>query len=157
MRINKSIKISFIAIGLGVLLAAGIVFYMFNQPKRDVQASKTDYRYKASEIVNEYLTDASKANEKYLDEEGESKILEISGEVAAISEDFNKLKIVLLQSKSDKAGVSCTFTQESDDEVNLLKLGDQISIKGVIRSGANYDIDLELYENLILSNCKIIK
>lgn len=141
----------------GALVAIGVVLYMFNKPARDVQATKTDFSYKSSTIVNEYLTDAASANDKYLDEEGNSKILEITGTVATITEDFNKQKVILLKKASDKAGVKATFTKETNANVSGVKVGDEITIKGVIRSGASYDADLEMYEDVIIAKCDIVK
>jgi tRNA(Ile2) C34 agmatinyltransferase TiaS len=145
-----------IVLTTGFLIAAGIALYMFNKPARDVQATQTDFSYSASAIVNEYLTDANAANEKYLDEEGNSKVLEITGTVADISEDFNNQKVILLKNATDKAGVSATFTKETNAHTNNVKIGDEITVKGVIRSGAAYDADLEMYENVILDKCDIV-
>lgn len=153
---KKIFKIALIVIGVGILIAGGIGFYMFNKPARDVQSTKTDYSYEASQIVNEYLTDPQKANDKYLDEEGNSKVLEISGTVAKISEDFNNQKVLLLKSADDKAGVSCTFTSETNSNISTVQVGDQITVKGVIRSGASYDEDLGMYENVIIEKSDIV-
>ncbi len=156
MNRKKIIKYSVILTGIAILIAGVIGYYMFNQPKRNVQATRTDFGLTSSQIVNEYLTDAKKANEKYLDEEGNSKILEITGIVSVISEDFNNQKVVLLKSASDSAGVSCTFTTETNAAVTQVKPGETIIVKGVIRSGASYDKDLGMYENVIMNKCKII-
>ncbi|WP_305952015.1 OB-fold protein [Emticicia oligotrophica] len=156
MNRKKTIRLALIVIGIGVLVAAGITYYMFNQPHRDVQATKSDFGFTASEIVNEYLADAKKANEKYLDSEGESKVLEIIGEVSNVTEDYNKQKVVLLKSKTDSAGVSCTFTTETNTSVNQIKSGETITVKGVIRSGASFDKDLGMYENVIMEKCSIV-
>jgi RecG-like helicase len=145
-----------IVLSVGVLVAIGIALFMFFKPARDIQATKTDYSYNASDIVNEYLVDANKANNKYLDDEGNSKVLEITGIVANITKDFNKQKVMLLKNSSDKAGVSATFTQETNTHTNRIKVGDKITVKGVIRSGASYDEDLEMYENVILDKCDIV-
>jgi hypothetical protein len=153
MSITKKI---ILVLGIGVLIAGIIGAVMFFQPHRDVQNTKTDFSYQASEIVNEYLTDVNKANNKYLDEEGNSKVLEIIGTVAEISEDFKNQKVILLKSDSDKAGVSCTFTQETNQHTLNTKIGDKITVKGVIRSGAAFDEDLDMYENVILEKCDII-
>lgn len=150
---KKKILITLIAIVLAVL---GVVLYLFNQPSRDVQATQTDFSYNSSAIVNEYLTDAQAANKKYLDEEGNSKVLEITGVIANISEDFNNQKVILLKSKTDKAGVSATFTEATNTDVEKVKIGDKITIKGVIRSGAAYDSDLEMYENVIIEKSAIV-
>ena len=143
-------------LSIGALIAVGIVLYMFNKPARDVQGTKTDFSYDSSTIVNEYLTDAKIANSKYLDEEGNSKVLEITGIVASISEDFNGQKDILLKIPTDKAGVNATFTKETSINTENLKVGDKTTIKGVIRSGASYDEDLEMYENVTIAKCDIV-
>ena len=153
---KKVIKIVVLLIGAGILIAGGLGFYMFNKPARDVQNTRTDFSYNSSDIVSEYLTDAQKANNKFLDDTGNSKVLEISGIVAEISEDFNKQKVILLKADSDKAGVSCTFTSETNSQVDHIKIGDQITIKGVIRSGASFDEDLDMYENVIIEKSGIL-
>lgn len=143
-------------LALGVLIVLGVVLYMFNQPARDVQATQTDFSYNSSTIVNEYLTNSEAANKKYLDEEGNSKVLEITGIVAAISEDFNNQKVILLKKATDKAGVSATFTEATNAHTTHVKIGDKIVVKGVIRSGAAFDADLEMYENVLLEKCDIV-
>ncbi len=153
---NKMIRNILILLGIVFLIGGGIGFYMFNMPHRDVQATKSDFILNSSDIVNEYLNEPEKANQKYLDEEGESKILEITGKIASITIDFNNQKVILLKDNNSKAGVNCTFTNETNSSVEILKEGDQISVKGVIRSGASYDEDLEMYENVILEKCSLI-
>ncbi len=157
MKLNKIIKIGLILFGTGVLVAGGIIYYMFNMPHRNVQSSDTDFILNAGQLVSEYLTDPATANEKYLDQEGESKILEVAGMVASISEDFNEQKVVLLKSASGKAGVSCTFTQATNASVNGLQAGQNIIVKGVIRAGASYDEDLGMYEHVIMEKCDLVK
>ncbi len=153
---KKIFKIVLIVIGVGILIGGSVGYYMFNKPARDVQNTKTDFSFNASELVNEYLTNTQKANHKYLDEAGNSKVLEISGVVANISEDFNGQKVILLKSDSDKAGVSCTFTPKTNANTQNIKIDDQITIKGVIRSGASFDEDLEMYENVIIEKSDIV-
>jgi len=151
---NKTVRTILIIMGIGILIAGGVGYYMFNMPHRDVQATSADFKLSAKEIVEEYLNNSAKANEKYLDEEGESKILVITGKITSITTDFNDQKVILLKNSNAKAGVNCTFLPNAS--INL-KEGDQISVKGVIRSGASYDEDLEMYENIILEKCSIIK
>lgn len=152
---KKFIEAGLIIIISGIVVAGGIIFYLFNMPHRDVQANSTDYKLTTTDIVREYLANAQEADEKYLDEEGESKILEVSGPVASITEDFNKQKVVLLHSPGDKAGVSCTFTAITNGSLEGIKPGTKITVKGVIRSGASYDEDLGMYEHVILEKCAL--
>lgn len=157
MNKKKIFKIVGITGAAGVLIGVSVFLYMFFMPHRDVQAAKTDFSLTSSQIVSEYLADKNKANEKYLAADGDSKILEISGEVRKISDDFNGQKVVLLKSKQDEAGVSATFTPETNDNLKGVVVGQNIIVKGVIRAGASYDEDLELYENVILDKSDLIK
>lgn len=155
MNKKKIIKIGLILLLSGVVIGGSVVLYMFNMPHRNVQSAKTDVTITADDLVNEYLADATTANNKYLDEEGESKILEITGTVFSIGEDFNGNKEILLKSADAKAGVSCAFTTETNAKAKNIKIGDNITIKGVIQSGASFDEDLEMYENVIVDKCDI--
>ncbi|MCF6222842.1 MAG: OB-fold putative lipoprotein [Flavobacteriaceae bacterium] len=153
---NKIIKSTLTILVVGVLIVSGIAYYMFNMPHRNVQNTSTDYQLTATSIVDEYLKDPNLANDKYLDDEGESKIIEITGEIANISTDFNNQKVILFKDENAKAGVTCTFTQKTNESISSLKEGQSVTVKGVIRAGANYDEDLEMYENVILEKCSLI-
>ena len=154
---RKIIKIAAALIISGLLIGGGIIVYMFNMPHWDIQKSGTDISLTTSKLVSEYLSDAKAANNKYLAEDGDSKILEVTGTVAEISENFAELKVVLLKEDDDKAGVSCIFLAATNKNVDELKINEKITVKGVIRSGAAYDEDLEFYEHVILDKCDIIK
>ena len=155
MKRKKIIKISLIVVLAILVVAGGTAFYLFNMPHRDVQQTKSDFSYTSKQIVDEYLEDPEAANQKYLDEEGESKILEVTGNVAEISTDFNGQTVVLLQSEGSPAGVSCTFPKDLE-AATTFEVGQSITVKGVIRAGAGYNEDLEMYENVILDKCSII-
>jgi len=157
MKRKKVIKIIAITGVIGLLIGGGIGLYMFNMPHRDIQSAKLDYSLTSTQIVSEYLSDKETANQKYLAADGDSKILEISGEVSSISEDFNGNKVVLIKEGHDEAGVSATFTQGTNSHLSGVEIGQNITVKGVIRSGASYDEDLELYENVILEKSDIVR
>lgn len=154
---RKIIKWGLIVLAAGLLIAGGTAVYLFNMPHRDIQAATVDYQVHASQLVQEYLENAESANNKYLQEEGESKILAVSGTIASIDEDMNQQKVVLLKDHGEKAGVSCTFTKATNANTQQLKPGDMVTLKGVIRSGSGYDEDLEMYEDVILEKCDILK
>jgi hypothetical protein len=149
-------KLGIIGGVFGLVVGLYFGYDTFLAPHRDVQSVATDFSLQASDIVAEYLTDATLANDKYLDEEGESKVLKIKGTVRSITVDFNDQKVILLQSETDKAGVSCTFTAATNADASKVEVGSSVSIKGVIRSGAAYDEDLEMYEHVIMEKCKLI-
>lgn len=153
---KKRFKVFAIITLIGIVIGGGIVLYLFNMPHRNVQETTTDYTLKATDIVKEYLSNSQEANNKYLDSEGESKILEIEGTIASISEDFNNQKVILLKANNQEAGVSCTFTTDTNQSASNLSIGKNVIIKGVIRSGASYDEDLEMYENVIMEKCDVV-
>lgn len=157
MKRKKIVRIIVLGLLLAVVVGGSVGAYMFFKPHRDVVHTKADMVIDATVLVNEYLTDADRANEKYLDEGGQSKILEVSGTVADIDEDFNQQMVVLLKSEGAKAGVSATFTPETNASVAQLKLGDKVHIKGVIRSGAAFDEDFGFYENVIMEKSNLVK
>ena len=141
---------------IGTLIGGGSAAYMFYRPHRDVQSAKTDYSITNSEIVSEYLKDKQAADNKYLAADGDSKILEVTGTVKKISENYNDQKVILLKEEGDHAGVSATFTVETNHKVSDLKIGETVTVKGVIRSGAAFDKDLGFYENVILEKSDLV-
>lgn len=156
MKKKKIIRIGIIVAVAGIVIAGAVGLYMFNMPHRNVQNTKADYTLTSSEIVTEYLNDAVAANQKYLAADGESKVLEITGTVKNVSENFEGQKVVLLQNANDKAGVKATFTSQTNTNANKIKTGQTVTIKGVIRSGAAYDNDLEMYEHVILEKSDVV-
>ncbi len=153
---KKIIKWGLILVASGIVIGGGTAFYLFNMPHRDVQATSVDYKMEAAMLVKEYLEDVQIANDKYLMEDGDSKIIAVTGIVASISEDLNNQKVVLLKNDGEKAGVSCTFMAHTNANAASLVIGDKITVKGVIRSGAGYDEDLDLYEDVILEKCDVV-
>ena len=154
---SKSKKIKIITLGLTItIVCIGVIgYYLWNMPHIDVQNEKVDFELNSSELVNEYLKNEKIANQKYLGDDGNSKILLVNGTVSEISEDMNHQTIVLLKSQSDKAGVKCVFLPESKDHTKSIALGSNVAVKGIIRVGASYDPDLEIYENVLLEKCDL--
>ncbi len=150
---NKK-KIIIIA-ALIVLGGVGVFLSQWFMPHRDVQNSAVDIHITATNLVSEYLEDPTKSNAKYLQSEGDSKILAVTGQITSMEEDMKHQKVIYLASTTE-AKVSCTFTSETNNEVANLKVGDQVEVKGVIRSGATYDEDLEMYEDVIMEKCAIL-
>jgi len=156
MKRKKTLRILAILVIAGVLVGGGIGLYMFFMPQRDIQKLPVDHQVTASELTAEFLDDIGNANSKFLSADGESKILEVTGKIARITENFNGEKVVLLKGENDKAGVSCTFMHETNNRVNGLETGDVVTIKGVIRSGAYYDEDLDMYVNVTVEKSDLI-
>ncbi len=157
MRRKQFLKIALILVSAGIILGGSTGLYMFFMPHRDVQKAKTDFQMTASGLVNEYLNDQTAANNKYLAGDGNSKILEVTGTVARVSNDFQNNKVVELKENGDKAGVNFTFMPGNNANAEKLHKGQKVTIKGVIRSGASYDPDLEMYLNAVVEKSDVVE
>lgn len=153
---KKTIKI--IALVTLIAIAGGVIYgiYMYNLPHRNVQTTNTDYKVTVSELVNEYLSDPETANKKYLADDGDSKVLEVTGTVKRIQENFNGQKVIILQQDEDQAGASFTITTASHQDISTLETGQTITLKGVIRSGPFYDADLDMYVNAVIDESDLV-
>lgn len=153
---RKIIRRGILVFIIALVLGGGYAFYLWNMPQRDIQSADADFEISSSQLVQEYLADVKAANAKYLQEEGDSKILAVEGMISSIDKDLNNQQVVLLKGENDKAGVSCTFTAATNSNAEKLSLRHRVIIKGVIRSGAEYDEDLELYEDVIMEKCDVV-
>lgn len=140
---------------IGIIVAVAVMSNIFSFSSKYLQADKTDFNYPASEIVNDYLMDAEKSDKKYFDG-GYPKVIKITGTVAELHENAKGQKVILLKAKKDKAGVIATFMNESNLLMEDIMTGDEIIVKGVIRTGAYYDTDLEMYEDVILDKSEMV-
>ena len=144
-----------IAVAILVVTGGGYGLYMYFMPHRDVQSIEAFATVSSTDLINEFLEQKEEANKKYLAEDGDSKVIIVTGNVQSIEVDQKKQKVVLLKEENSNLGVSCTFMLETNENADLLQKGDFVRIKGVIRSGAEYDEDLDLYEDVIIENCDI--
>lgn len=62
-----------------------------------------------------------------------------------------------MKDTSEEAGVNCTFLKDAESRIKNLKIGNIIKIKGFITLGASYDEDLEMYEDVFMQDCDIVK
>ncbi len=154
---KKIIKVAAFVVVAGLLIGAGVAYYMYNLPHRDVQSSPTDYRLTVSELVSEYITDMEAANKKYLAEDGNSKILEVTGTILRSRTNMNNQQVIVLQNAGDPAGVNATLTQLASEQTSEVKEGQKITVKGVIRSGVYFDENLGIFVNANIDHAAIIQ
>lgn len=155
MNKKKIFRIFLYTVAAVIVASLGVAYYLFNKPHRNVTEAEIDFQVSATELVEEYLQSSSTANQKYLAEDGQSRILAVTGKVATIETDLNNQRVINLRDDAQKAGVSCTFTTSTDEQVAHVSIGEVITVKGVIRSGAGFDEDLDLYEDVIMEKCSI--
>ncbi len=156
MKNSKTKKIILIIVIAGIL-AAVYPAYLYFMPHRDVQDTEAFAALSSKQLVDEYLKDNAKANAKYLEKDGNSKVLIIEGVISSITKDQNDQTVILLKDADEEAGVNCTFLKDAESRIKNLKVGDNIKIKGFITLGASYDDDMEMYEDVIMQDCDIIE
>lgn len=154
---KKILKVVIAMALLGALIGGGTMYYMMNMPHRNAQNAATDFQLTALELTNAYLTNAAQADEKFLSDDGDSRVLEVSGTVYRVSEDFNGRTVVILKEENAAVGVSCTFLDENGHTAKELQAGQTVVVKGVIRSGASYDADFDMYSHAVLEQCALVE
>jgi hypothetical protein len=136
---------------VGAIIGLGIVIYLFNMPHRDVVGEEASIKVAATELVANFLDNEATANQKYLD-----NVVEISGTVQSVRTDSQGQAVVMLKEAGQKAAISCTFTPETSKDVEAITEGSNITIKGIVRAGAAYDADMDLYEHVVAEKCSVV-
>ena len=148
-------KYHFIALGVAVLVGIGVTLNILFAPHIDVQATESFEKTTVGSFVDQAIKDINTFNDKYLAADGESKVIEIEGIVYEVSQNMNNETVILLKDNSFKdAGVLCTML-DTLQAVNPA-INSKVAIKGIVRSGAEFDEDLELYIDAVLEKGKII-
>lgn len=150
------LRIALGILAIGVIGSASWFLYLWFEPHRDIQATPHDYKLSAAGLVREYLADPAAANLKYLAQDGDSKILIVEGRVASIRENQKGDKVLHLREDQAKFGINCVFMPATNEQLQSIHEGDAVRIKGVIRSGAEYDPDLNLYYHVLLEKCGLV-
>lgn len=126
-----------ILLGLAGILIGGIIAYnLFNKEHDSLKAKNPDFTLSASELFDQFSLDEKNANAKYLD-----KIIEVSGQVAKISQSENGQTQVFLKSNDPMFGVICEIDMQSGTPESGWKEGDSILLKGLC-SGFLMDVAL---------------
>lgn len=105
----------------GLLLAGGIVYFVYNKPHRDVANEKAEYTLTADELYDEYEADEAAANSKFLD-----KTVQVSGMISEIgTNDAGQSFVILAAENAMIGGISATFQGEQAN----LEEGLKVSLK----------------------------
>jgi tRNA_anti-like len=117
------------------LAGAGIGYYLWNKPHKDMKAAKADMAIEAAQIFNEYNTDENAANAKYLD-----KTVAVSGTVKeAVKSDDGTVKVTL--DTGQEFGVLCELDPLTQHPRSDFPPGEKATFKGTC-SGFNFDVQL---------------
>jgi hypothetical protein len=135
-----SVKIALAVVLLLALTTILVALVMYFQKHADLSKAKPDFVFTATALQKEFETDEKSASAKYT-----SKVLEVTGEIASISQsDSNNLNLSL-KTGSDISSVICTFSHSKAPPHP--GVGDEITIRGEC-SGFLMDV--------LLNNCAYV-
>lgn len=137
----KKIILTLLILGL---IGAFVAYKIYNKPHVDVAETSSDISLKATKIVDDFSSDENAANKKYLD-----KIVEVSGSISSIKTE-NETVIIALEG-NDFGNVLCYLSEESRTEINSLKEGQQIKLKGIC---TGFLLDVVLVKSVITNQNK---
>lgn len=145
-------KFKYPAIGAFCLfiLALGIGLNIYYQPHRDVKSAPVFDEFDVDDFTSEFLDDPEKAEEKYLAENGESKIVSMTGTISEIDTNFNGDIVITLKSTKYEVGARFTLMEDQKEKAAELIVGDKTKITGVVSAGAEFDHDFNMYLDAIL-------
>lgn len=139
-------KLFFVIIALVVLLFVIALFsglYLKFMPDKNYSKAKADYTMPAFKLFKEFENNEAQANKKYMD-----RIIEVSGNLADISEDQKGAKVVTIRGKSAFSGVLCTLNENETKALSNYKINEPIKIRGVC-TGMLMDV--------VLNKCVIVE
>lgn len=137
---NKK-KIILIIVILSVI-GAFVGYKMYNKPHINVAKVSSDITITSSALLNDFSTNETKANQKYLD-----KIVEVKGEISNLNTEDGK-GIISLKTNNDFGSVRCTLSKIATQKMSNLKVGEQVTLKGIC---TGYLMDVILVKSEIIN------
>ena len=125
-----------------LIVGSLIAYYTYNKPHIDIQKKEADFELDADVLLDEFLTDIDKANQKY-----SGKIVSVKGKLnEQFAEGQPSTSFLIF---GERAIVNCELDSTMTSRLKGLKKGHQISVKGLF---IGYD---DLLEELQIKKCII--
>jgi hypothetical protein len=138
---------------LGLVLIAAVIGYkMYNKKHFSVESATPAATITAAVLHQTFATDTTLAKNKFIGDEVNHKVIEVTGQIADTKKDQQGNTIILLKTNTDGAFVNCTI----EGKTNIVAAGNSITIKGIC-SGYNYDAEMGIPGDVILTRCVITK
>jgi tRNA_anti-like len=129
-KINRRYKKWLIALFVLLLVAAGVVWWLFTLKYDDTANVKADHTVNAIDFIKEFKQDMGAANKKYSE-----KIIVVNGTVSAI-EAADTTANIKMTDTTNGAYIIFAFQQQHLNEAKAMKKGEKVSIKGSCSNGA---------------------
>ena len=128
-----------------VIIIAGIGYYFWNKPHRDV-AGASGIKTNAAALYKAFTTDSAAANKNFIEQ-----VIEVSGMVSSVSKNQQNQTIILIKTTTESAYINCTMEQQSVD----IKEANNINIKGICNGLG--DAELGIMGDVYLVRCYLVK
>lgn len=102
-----------------------VVFKTYNKPHINVAKTTPDITVLPEALIHEYETDENSANSKYLDQ-----IIQVTGPISKIESEQDKT-IITIGKEELFGNVDCHMSSEEKNQFIQLKVGQEVTIKGV--------------------------
>lgn len=140
MKTNSCVKLNIFTIA-GIACIIGI-YSIFNYKGIDTRKAKTEISLTANELLKDLNEEDEKQFEQYIE-----KALEIDGTIYQITYKAGKYSLLLRGDKID-ALVLCEMEKDQAPLIELLKVGDEVKVKGILKG---------FLMDAILLNCIVLE
>ncbi len=117
------------------LVCLAVAWYWYNKPREDISGKNTQLFISAALLYEGYHSDETAADERFL-----NKVIEVKGRVDDIILNGNDA-VLMLGMQPGGGGISCFFSPASSLEMNHIKEGMEVVVKGKC-TGFNMDVNL---------------
>jgi hypothetical protein len=143
MKNRKIFRNTVFFVALVIFASVAIFGYLqFNKPHRNVLKAKVEFTIPASDLLHEFESNSTLANEKY-----SGKILQVSGKVESVNVTPSS-STIQLSCEGGFYGINCSFNSENATTLLQIKIGSEIQVKGECKG---------YIDDVILNNCFLIK
>lgn len=146
---KKTILVSILGLAL---VAAFIGYKLYNKKHFSVESATPAASIAAADLHNTFATDSATAKAKFIGDESNQKVIEVSGEVADVTTDQLKHTVLKLKTATDGAFINC----EMEGNAGSTKAGDNITLKGIC-NGYLFEADLGIPGDVNFNRCYLVK
>lgn len=140
---KKFSKYIFLTLVILAVIIAAIGFEIWNSPHQNIKDAVA-LKANAIALYQSLANDSSYSKSMYV-----NKIVAVTGEVKQVMENQQKQQVILLDTGVKGSAVNCTMEQN----INSVKEGETITLKGICIGYSGEDIDLEIRGDVFLVRC----
>jgi hypothetical protein len=149
---SKAKKSIFIVVPLLIIVGAIIGYIQYNKKHFEVKIATPAASVTATELFNEFSIDSANAKNKYIGDEKNQRVIEVSGLVSNVTRDQSNNTVILLASGIENSFINCTLASPTIS----ISVGSTITVKGIC-AGYNFDTDLGIPGDVVLTRCVFVK